>query len=70
MDDLLSFRQFSKKTADEAIDVSLPSFHLLSFDWFFLFAQYDEDVGRATGSGEVQEDFMSNLSRISQLTGE
>ncbi|KAF8204126.1 coatomer protein [Pholiota molesta] len=50
VDDLLSFRQFSKKTADEAID-------------------YDEDVGRATGSGEVQEDFMSNLSRISQLTG-
>ncbi|KAF8814026.1 coatomer protein [Phlegmacium glaucopus] len=50
VDDLLSFRQFSKKTADEAID-------------------YDEDVGRATGSGEAQEDFMSNLSRISQLTG-
>ncbi|KAF9562275.1 coatomer protein [Agrocybe pediades] len=50
VDDLLSFRQFSKKTADEPID-------------------YDEDVGRATGAGEVQEDFMSNLSRISQLTG-
>ncbi|KIJ94364.1 hypothetical protein K443DRAFT_683820 [Laccaria amethystina LaAM-08-1] len=50
VDDLLAFRQFSKKTADDAID-------------------YDEDVGRATGSGEVQEDFMSNLSRISQLTG-
>ncbi|KIM38155.1 hypothetical protein M413DRAFT_447920 [Hebeloma cylindrosporum] len=50
VDDLLSFRQFSKKTADDAID-------------------YDEDVGRATGSGEIQEDFMSNLSRISQLTG-
>ncbi|KAF8890105.1 coatomer protein [Infundibulicybe gibba] len=30
---------------------------------------YDEDVGRATGSGEIQEDFMSNLSRITQLTG-
>ena len=27
--------------------------------------QYDEDVGQATGSGEDQEDFMSNLSRIS-----
>ncbi|KAF8216278.1 coatomer beta subunit [Mycena galopus ATCC 62051] len=49
VDDLLTFRQFSKKTADEAID-------------------YDEDVGRAT-SGDVQEDFISNLSRISQLTG-
>lgn len=31
--------------------------------------QYDEDVGRATGAGEVREDFISNLSRISQLTG-
>ncbi|KAF7359278.1 Coatomer subunit beta [Mycena sanguinolenta] len=49
VDDLLTFRQFSKKTADEAID-------------------YDLDVGRAT-AGDVQEDFISNLSRISQLTG-
>lgn len=31
--------------------------------------QYDEDVGRATGAGDVHEDFISNLSRISQLTG-
>ena len=31
--------------------------------------KYDADVGRATGVGEIQEDFMSNLSRISQLTG-
>ncbi|TFK38623.1 coatomer protein [Crucibulum laeve] len=50
VDDLLIFRQFSKKTADDAID-------------------YDEDVGRATGATEVQEDFMSNLRRIAQLTG-
>ncbi|KAK0446623.1 coatomer protein [Armillaria borealis] len=50
VDDLLTFRQFSKKTTDDAIDD-------------------DEDVGRATGSGEVQEDFISNLSRIAQLTG-
>lgn len=28
-----------------------------------------EDVGRATGSGDVHEDFISNLNRISQLTG-
>ncbi|KAJ7684598.1 coatomer protein [Mycena polygramma] len=49
VDDLLTFRQFSKKSADEAID-------------------YDEDVGRAT-AGDVHEDFISNLSRISQLTG-
>ncbi|KAA1471444.1 coatomer beta subunit [Dentipellis sp. KUC8613] len=50
VDDVLSFRQFSKKAADDVID-------------------YDEDVGRATGAGEVHEDFISNLSRISQLTG-
>ena len=31
--------------------------------------QYDEDIGRATGAGDVHEDFISNLSRISQLTG-
>lgn len=31
--------------------------------------QYEEDLGRATGSVDVQEDFISNLSRISQLTG-
>ncbi|TRM64190.1 adaptin N terminal region-domain-containing protein [Schizophyllum amplum] len=29
----------------------------------------NEDVNRATGAGDVQEDFISNLSRISQLTG-
>ena len=34
-------------------------------NWF----QYDEDVGRATGAAEIREDFISNLSRISQLTG-
>ncbi|CDO73176.1 hypothetical protein BN946_scf185007.g231 [Trametes cinnabarina] len=50
VDDLLTFRQFSKKAADDVIDDS-------------------EDVSRATGSGEVTEDFISNLSRISQLTG-
>ena len=26
-------------------------------------------MGRATGASEVQEDFISSLSRISQLTG-
>ncbi|KZT08642.1 coatomer protein [Laetiporus sulphureus 93-53] len=50
VDDLLTFRQFSKKTADDVIDDV-------------------EDVGRATGAGEIHEDFISNLSRISQLTG-
>jgi coatomer subunit beta len=28
-----------------------------------------EDLGKATGAAEVWEDFISNLSRISQLTG-
>ncbi|KAL4064123.1 adaptin N terminal region-domain-containing protein [Scleroderma yunnanense] len=50
VDDLLTFRQFSKKSADDAVD-------------------YAEDLGKATGAGEVHEDFISNLSRISQLTG-
>ncbi|KIM74446.1 hypothetical protein PILCRDRAFT_14465 [Piloderma croceum F 1598] len=50
VDDLLTFRQFSKKSADDAID-------------------YDEDVRRATRSTEIREDFISNLSCISQLTG-
>ncbi|PSS29729.1 hypothetical protein PHLCEN_2v2877 [Hermanssonia centrifuga] len=49
VDDLLTFRQFSKK-ADELVDDQ-------------------EDLYRATGTGEIREDFISNLSRISQLTG-
>lgn len=40
------------------------------FSWLWIVLKYDEDVGRATGSSEVREDFISNLSRISQLTGE
>ena len=66
VDDLLTFRQFSKKSADDAIDVSLN----MSGHADAHIVQYDEDVGRATGSVEVREDFISNLSRISQLTGE
>ncbi|CAL1694195.1 unnamed protein product [Somion occarium] len=50
VDDLLTFRQFSKKGAEDLVDDL-------------------EDVGRATGAGDVTEDFISNLSRISQLTG-
>ncbi|KAG0694794.1 coatomer beta C-terminal region-domain-containing protein [Suillus ampliporus] len=50
VDDLLTFRQFSKNSADNSID-------------------YVEDLGKATGAAEVREDFISNLSRISQLTG-
>ncbi|KIJ10292.1 hypothetical protein PAXINDRAFT_164290 [Paxillus involutus ATCC 200175] len=50
VDDLLNFRQFSKKSADDPIN-------------------YADDLGKATGAGEVHEDFISNLSKISQLTG-
>ncbi|KAF9786768.1 coatomer protein [Thelephora terrestris] len=50
VDDLLTFRQFSRKAADDIVDEL-------------------EDVSKATGAGEVREDFISNLSRISQLTG-
>ncbi|KAG2093746.1 coatomer beta C-terminal region-domain-containing protein [Suillus discolor] len=50
VDDLLTFRQFLKKSADDLID-------------------YFEDLGKATGAAEVQEDFIYNLGRIPQLTG-
>ncbi|KAH8094620.1 coatomer protein [Cristinia sonorae] len=50
VDDLLTFRQFSKKAADDLVDDVA-------------------DVTRATGANDVHEDFISNLSRISQLTG-
>ena len=67
VDDLLTFRQFSKKAAEDLIDVchffgDFVSYHLLVL-------QEHEDLSRATGAGEVHEDFISNLSRISQLTG-
>ncbi|KIP11707.1 hypothetical protein PHLGIDRAFT_82967 [Phlebiopsis gigantea 11061_1 CR5-6] len=50
VDDLLTFRQFSKKAIDDIIDDH-------------------EDLSRATGAADAHEDFLSNLSRISQLTG-
>ncbi len=50
VDDLLTFRQFSKKGAEDLVDDR-------------------EDLSRATGASEAHEDFLSNLSRISQLTG-
>ena len=67
VDDLLTFRQFTKKAADDVLDVCI-SLTSARPD-FTLNLQYDEDIGRATGAGEVHEDFISNLSRISQLTG-
>ncbi|WWC95784.1 hypothetical protein V866_002650 [Kwoniella sp. B9012] len=49
-DDLISFRQLSKKSTLGDVD---------DFD----------DLVAATGAAEVQDDFVSKLSRISQLTG-
>ncbi|KAL0247175.1 hypothetical protein I308_104210 [Cryptococcus tetragattii IND107] len=49
-DDLLSFRQLSKKSAVGDVDES-------------------DDVVKATGSIHPQDDFVSKLSRITQLTG-
>ena len=69
VDDLLTFRQFSK-AADDVIDVRYLRFSQFFRTSLILHVQYDEDVGRATGAGEVHEDFISNLSRISQLTGQ
>jgi coatomer subunit beta len=66
VDDLLTFRQFTKKAADDVLDVCIPS---TPVQFFTPNLQYDEDIGRATGAGDVHEDFISNLSRISQLTG-
>lgn len=57
---------FRKKSADDPIDVGLC--HRLIIRHSF-FSQYVEDLGKATGAAEVREDFISNLSRISQLTG-
>lgn len=67
VDDLLNFRQFSKKSADDAINASLVP---LLFFFVSSSRQYADDLGKATGAAEVHEDFISNLSRISQLTGE
>ena len=50
-DDLISFRQLSKKAAGGDFD------------------DYETDLVRATGAGIVQDDFVSKLSRITQLTG-
>ncbi|KAG8967330.1 coatomer subunit beta [Tulasnella sp. 419] len=51
VDDLLTFRQFSKKAATDGIE------------------DYELDVTKATGAGEVTESIISDLSRVVQLTG-
>ncbi|ORY34789.1 putative ER to Golgi transport-related protein [Naematelia encephala] len=50
-DDLISFRQLSKKSAGGDED------------------DFESDLVRATGAAAVQDDFVSKLSRITQLTG-
>ncbi|KAK4685797.1 coatomer subunit beta, partial [Tremellales sp. Uapishka_1] len=50
-DDLITFRQLSKKHVGGDAD------------------DYDYDVVRATGAAAVEDDFVSKLSRIVQLTG-
>ena len=58
IDDLLTFQQFSNRLADDAIVVcDFKTFRGLG------------DIGRATGSTEIPEDFVPNLSRILRLTG-
>jgi coatomer subunit beta len=70
VDTLLTFRQFSKKSADDSIDVSLADLGDLGYYFDRNIVQYEEVVGRATGSAEIRENPISSLSRISQLTGE
>jgi coatomer subunit beta len=71
VDNLLTFRQFLKESADDATDVcDLKKLREpRDEDTYRFFPQHDEDVGRATGSTEIREDSTSNLSRILQLTG-
>lgn len=61
---MISFRQLSKKAVADVDDVSRLSVLATIAD-----DQFDLDVGRATGSAEVHDDFVSKLSRIVQLTG-
>ena len=66
-DDLISFRQLSKKaTGGDADDVGVCLHDQETVAELLL--QFD-DVVKATGAGVVQDDFVSKLSRITQLTG-
>ncbi|KAI6018718.1 coatomer beta C-terminal region-domain-containing protein, partial [Pisolithus microcarpus] len=69
-----------EKCAAEKKAVETVKENVIQVDDFLTFCQlskksvdeavdYLEDLGKATGIGEVFEDFISNLSRISQLTG-
>ncbi|KAG9220316.1 hypothetical protein CCMSSC00406_0006381 [Pleurotus cornucopiae] len=67
-------RAADKKAAESDKKTIVQVDDLLSFRQFSQKANEDviddaEDLTRATGSGEVQEDFISNLSKIAQLTG-
>ncbi len=66
MDDLLTFRHFSKKNLADVDDVS--TFTDTTFN-FVDCGQADLDVSRATGATEVSEDVESSLKKVHQLTG-
>ncbi|KAI6019281.1 coatomer beta subunit appendage platform-domain-containing protein, partial [Pisolithus microcarpus] len=67
-----------EKHAAEKKAVETVKENVIQVDDFLTFCQLSkksvdeavDDLGKATGIGEVFEDFISNLSRISQLTGE
>jgi coatomer subunit beta len=65
-DDLIAFRQLSKKSAGGDVDdVSLNREAVTKR----LTVQSDYDLVKATGVAEVHDDFISKLSRIVPLTG-
>jgi coatomer subunit beta len=69
-DDLLTFRQFSKKTAMDGIDVRATTCLFYNPILMPLVGlQYELDVTKATGTAETAQDTASNLSRVVQLTG-
>lgn len=71
-DDLISFRQFSKKTlAQEQDEVRRNKlFPALFWRLTILLAQYELDLTKATGVIEAaKDDFISKLNRVVQLTG-
>ncbi|KZV81160.1 Coatomer, beta subunit [Exidia glandulosa HHB12029] len=64
-------RKAKEKKEKESKESQVQVDDLLSFRQFAKKAGGDieEDLGRATGAGEVKEDLLSNLSRVVQLTG-
>ncbi len=70
-DDLISFRQFSKKASTGDMDDVSEANRRRHFALLHRFCtQFEVDLSRATGAAEIKDDFISKLSRIVQLTGE